>query len=106
MTVHFDEIDAFIVELERDALAETISDHIVRMVVRRSSSEAGVNRLAVLVGYKARGELVQLSTNCGRDWRLGSAEDCEAHAETERVQQAFRNLCAQHGLDLRSGVFR
>lgn len=106
MTVHFDEIDAFVVELERDALDAAVSDQIVRMVVRRSSSEAGVNRLAVLVGYKARGELVQLSATCGQDWRLGLREDCEAHAETERVQKAFRDLCAQHGLDLRSGVFR
>lgn len=106
MTVHFDEIEAFVIELERDALDDAVSDQIVRMVVRRSSSEAGVNRLAVLVGYKARGELVQLTTPCGRDWRLGSPEDQEAHAETDRVQKAFRDLCAQHGLDLRSGVFR
>lgn len=113
MTVLHSSMDEFVAELERDAAQ--ISDKIIRMETRAIRWTGGVIPvLATCVGYKCRGEVVELQAVAGEIW-AGSLdpkpEDPWAGKDQPNreilaaTEQAIRDLAAQHGLDLRAGRF-
>lgn len=111
MPVRFDSMDDFVQELERDANEGAIEHKIVRMaspaIIRTNG--AGVPFTGTLVGYRARGEIIELTAGGGWLWSMTMEpredEDAPKRELIKTTAQAIRDLCKQHGLDLRGGRF-
>lgn len=107
MSVHFDELDQFFIEIERDAIDEVITDKIVRTVRRYRPSRNGTGGLhaSTVIGYYARGHLVQIDIE--RDEiHKDDADTWPAVPQADMDRIAIEDFCDQHGLDLRSGSFQ
>lgn len=106
MTVHFDELDEFMIELERDALDDEVQHKIVRRVVRREGNEVGSAwKVSTVVAYMARGQVVECIVRRG-DLPFGPSIDAQTMSRLEVDRKAIEEFCAQHGLDLRGGAFQ
>lgn len=109
MSVHFDELDAFFIEMERDARDGFIQNKIVRRVLNRTIDGATVPDFTLVVGYVARGQLVECTARRGKVWGRSEAtlspSDQRVTEQLDADRKAIVDFCIQHGLDLRGGRF-
>lgn len=115
MSVIHASMDEFVAELERDAGDNEIANKILRMESRVVGWSNGgiIPTVATCVGYRARGEVVELQAVAGDLWSRSLRERNGDWDEKDRpvrellasTELAIRNLADQHGLDLRAGRF-
>lgn len=107
MTVKFDILAEFLVEMERDAVDGTIADGIVRRTTNRLLNEALVPLFSTVVGYYSHGHLVTCQIERGQVWEEDASEEAQpVLAQLAVDRRAIAEFCAQHALDLRGGRFQ
>lgn len=103
MTVAFNDVDAFLGELEKDR--EDIDRSIVRCVYLRESRQV-FERISVVATARIHSDTVELRVDVGDRWP-GGPED--VNKETERLAEAtaarIEKFCEKHKLELRGGHY-
>jgi hypothetical protein len=104
MTVVFNDVDAFLEELEKDL--EDIDRKVVRSVFEFAPIHAvGIHRVSLVATARVKGEIVSLRKYVGDRWGNDMPSDDEVEARGHELGGRISKFCESHELELRSGRY-